>query len=143
MIEEEHKILEEKKHKIETEYIEKKKYYESEFKECISKGGLLQEEQQDCYKRKHQNLDNIEIKKRKQIEEAQKHFDEQTALQCSICWDQMGCMDDIKVLPCLHEFHYKCIQDMIKLNPMYNICPICRGICDFNPDDRKIDLQSV
>ena len=120
-----------------------KEYYENEFNECISKDGLSREEQQDCYKRRHQNLANIEIIKRKKIKEAQNHFDEQTALQCSICWDQMGCMDDIKVLPCLHEFHYKCIQDMIKLNPMSYSCPICRNICNFNSDDPKINLQSV
>ena len=140
MIEEERKVLEEKKHRIETEYIEKKKYYESEFKECISKGVLSQEEQQDCYKRKHQNLAKIETEKSKETEEAQKYFDEQIALQCSICLEEMDCEDDIKVLPCLHEFHKQCIQDVVENNPMSYRCPLCRKPCNI---DYPINLEST
>ena len=66
-MEEERKILEKKQYKIETEYENMKKYHENKFKECISKDGLSQEEQQDCYKRKHQNLAKIETEKSKEI----------------------------------------------------------------------------
>ena len=141
MIEEERKVLEEKKHRIETEYIEKKNYYESEFKECISKGLLSQEEQQDCYLRKNHNLDLIKIKKNKELEEAQNYFDEQIALQCSICLEEMDCADDIKVLPCLHEFHYQCVQDVFENTPMSYRCPLCRKPCNIDLED-PINLES-
>ena len=140
-MEEEHKILEEKQYKIETEYNEMKKYYENKFKECISKGGLSLEEEQDCHVKKHHYLDLIKIKKSKQMEEAQKYFDEQIALQCSICLDEMDCTDDIKVLSCLHEFHDKCIQDVIERNPTSYRCPLCRRPCNIEED--PINLQST
>ena len=76
------------------------------------------------------------------MEEAQKYFDEQIALQCSICLDEMDCMDDIEVLPCLHEFHYKCIQDMIERNPMSYRCPMCRRPCNIDLED-PINLEST
>ena len=79
-MEDERKILEEKKQRIETEYIDKKNSYEKEFNKCITKNGLSKEEQQNCYKRKHQNLDKIEIERNKQMEEAQNYFKEQSAL---------------------------------------------------------------
>ena len=77
------------------------------------------------------------------MEEAQNHFKEQSALQCSICLDDMGCTDNIKVLPCLHEFHYKCIHDVIKSDPISYRCPICRRTCNYNPDDPIDNLQSM
>ena len=136
-MEDEHKILEEKKQRIETEYIDKKNNYEKEFNECITKNGLSQEEQQNCYKRKHQNLAKIETEKSKEMEEAQKYFDEQIALQCSICLEELDSEDDIKVLPCLHEFHNKCIQDMIEKR-----CPLCRKDCNIKLKD-PINLEST
>ena len=135
-MEEERKVLEEKQYKIETKYNKMKEYYENEFNECISKDGLSQEEQQDCYKRKHQNLDEVETEKSKLMEEAQKYFDEQIALQCSICLEELDSEDDIKVLPCLHEFHNKCIQDMIEKR-----CPLCRKDCNIKLKD-PINLES-
>ena len=142
-MEDEHKILEEKKQRIETEYIDKKNNYEKEFNKCITKNGLSQEEQQNCYRKKHQNLDKIKIERSKQMEEAQNHFKEQSALQCSICLDDMGCTDNIKVLPCLHEFHYKCIHDVIKSDPISYRCPICRRTCNFLAMDPIDNLQSM
>ena len=139
-MEEERKILEEKQYNIETEYENMKNYHEKKFKECISKDGLSQEEQQDCYKRKHQNLAKIETEKSKEMEEAQKYFDEQIALQCSICLEDMDCADEIKVLPCLHEFHKQCIQDVVENNPMSYRCPLCRKPCNI---DYPINLEST
>ena len=77
------------------------------------------------------------------MEEAQNHFKEQSALQCSICLDDMGCTDNIKVLPCLHEFHYKCIHDVIKSDPISYRCPICRRTCNFLAMDPIDNLQSM
>ena len=76
------------------------------------------------------------------MEEAQNHFKEQSALQCSICLDDMGCTDNIKVLPCLHEFHNKCIQDVIKNNPKSYRCPLCRKDCNID-SERPINLEST
>ena len=137
-MEEERKILEEKQYNIETEYENMKKYHENKFNECISNDGLSQEEQQDCYLRKNHNLDLIKIKKNKELEEAQNYFDEQIALKCSICLEEMDCEDDIKVLPCLHEFHYQCMQDVYET--MSYRCPLCRKPCNI---DYPINLEST
>ena len=141
-MEEERKILEEKQYKIETEYENMKKHYENKFNECISKDGLSQEEQKGCYLKKNHNLDLIKIKKNKELEEAQKCFDEQISLKCSICLEEMDCADDIKVLPCLHEFHNKCIQHVIENNPMSYKCPLCRKDCNIDLE-HPIDLEST
>ena len=137
-MEEERKILEKKQYNIETEYENMKKYHENKFNECISKDGLSQEEQQDCYVRKNHYLDLITIKRNKEMEEAQKHFDEQIALQCSICLEEMDSVKTIKVLPCLHEFHNKCIQDMIEKR-----CPLCRKDCNIDLKKDPINLEST
>ena len=139
-MEEERKILEEKQYKIETEYENMKKHHENKFNECISKDGLSQEEQQDCYLRKNHYLNLITIKRNKEMEEAQKHFDEQIVLQCSICLEEMDCAEDIKVLPCLHEFHYQCMEDVYET--MSYRCPLCRKPCNIDLED-PINLEST
>lgn len=44
---------------------------------------------------------------------------------CVICRETMGLDEDIRVLPCGHEYHYKCIAQWISQN---NKCCVCQGI---------------
>ena len=143
-MEEERKILEKEQYRIEAEYEGSKKLYESELNECISKDGLSQEEQQDCYVWNQHWLDTNQYRRDKQMETAQKHFDEQIAFQCSICKKEMDCADNITVLlPCLHEFHTKCLQDFNENNPWRsNQCPFCWRRC-YLEDPIDLNLEST
>jgi len=44
---------------------------------------------------------------------------------CTVCQDEMDAeAEDIRVLPCGHEFHFKCISDWLKQR---NTCCVCNG----------------
>ncbi|KNA06296.1 hypothetical protein SOVF_182210 [Spinacia oleracea] len=48
--------------------------------------------------------------------------------QCYICLLEYEEGDDVRILPCHHEFHKKCIDKWLK--EIHRVCPLCRGdIC--------------
>ncbi|XP_076941172.1 uncharacterized protein LOC143610630 [Bidens hawaiensis] len=53
-----------------------------------------------------------------------KHLNEEEA-QCYICLVEYEDGDEVRVLPCHHEFHRLCIDKWLK--EIHRICPLCRG----------------
>ncbi|XP_021736031.1 probable E3 ubiquitin-protein ligase RHG1A isoform X1 [Chenopodium quinoa] len=48
--------------------------------------------------------------------------------QCYICLLEYEEGDDMRILPCHHEFHKKCVDKWLK--EIHRVCPLCRGdIC--------------
>ncbi|XP_022136818.1 uncharacterized protein LOC111008422 isoform X2 [Momordica charantia] len=68
----------------------------------------------------------------------QKHQSEEVA-QCYICLVEYEEGDNMRVLPCHHEFHASCVDKWLK--EIHRVCPLCRGdICsrsDALSDDVK------
>ena len=89
--EEEQKLLEEKQKKLKTEHESNIKNVETEFKNCMSKPDISYNEQQDCYTRKHQNLNDLNARYKEDFEEAENHFKQQTDFTCSICLEKLDC----------------------------------------------------
>ena len=89
--EEEQKLLEGKQKKLKTEHEINVKNVEDEFKKCMSKPDISYNEQQDCYTRKHQSLDDLNTKYKKDLTEVEDHFKKQTNIMCSICLDNIDC----------------------------------------------------
>ncbi|XP_024996842.1 uncharacterized protein LOC112529710 isoform X2 [Cynara cardunculus var. scolymus] len=59
------------------------------------------------------------------------HLTEEDA-QCYICLVEYEDGDEVRVLPCHHEFHRLCIDKWLK--EIHRICPLCRGdICKSGP----------
>eukprot|EP00429_Kryptoperidinium_foliaceum_P095590 CAMPEP_0176247718 /NCGR_PEP_ID=MMETSP0121_2-20121125/33098_1 /TAXON_ID=160619 /ORGANISM="Kryptoperidinium foliaceum, Strain CCMP 1326" /LENGTH=262 /DNA_ID=CAMNT_0017587379 /DNA_START=84 /DNA_END=872 /DNA_ORIENTATION=- len=48
-----------------------------------------------------------------------------TGARCVICQDEMTSDEDVRVLPCAHEYHFKCIAEWISQN---NSCCVCQGL---------------
>ena len=42
---------------------------------------------------------------------------------CSVCYDQYCKNEIIRILPCKHFFHYRCLKPWFKKS---NLCPVCR-----------------
>ncbi|KAJ2939949.1 hypothetical protein O0L34_g6654 [Tuta absoluta] len=52
----------------------------------------------------------------------QTHQGEQTS--CVVCMCEFEARQTLRVLPCAHEFHAKCVDKWLRTN---RTCPICRG----------------
>ncbi|XP_066328755.1 uncharacterized protein [Miscanthus floridulus] len=49
--------------------------------------------------------------------------------QCHICLTEYEDGDQIRTLPCKHEFHLRCVDKWLK--EIYRVCPLCRGdVCE-------------
>ncbi|KAL8244641.1 hypothetical protein R6Q59_010899 [Mikania micrantha] len=53
----------------------------------------------------------------------QKHFNQEEP-QCNICLVEYEDGDEVRILPCHHEFHKSCIDQWLK--NVHRICPVCR-----------------
>ncbi|XP_076906215.1 uncharacterized protein LOC143562226 [Bidens hawaiensis] len=60
----------------------------------------------------------------KRYRKLSKHLNEDDA-QCYICLVEYEDGDEVRVLPCHHEFHRSCIDKWLK--EIHRICPLCRG----------------
>ena len=90
-LEEEQRLLEEKQKKLKTEHKTNVKNVEKEYQKCISKTNISYYEQQDCYTRKHQDLNDLNARYKEDFEEAENHFKQQTDFACSICLEKLDC----------------------------------------------------
>ncbi|KAL6633370.1 hypothetical protein ACP70R_026041 [Stipagrostis hirtigluma subsp. patula] len=49
--------------------------------------------------------------------------------QCHICLTEYDDGDQIRTLPCKHEFHLQCVDKWLK--EVHRVCPLCRGdVCE-------------
>jgi hypothetical protein len=56
-------------------------------------------------------------------EKADDRIDEEEAPSCAICMQEYKIDEEIRTLPCKHEFHCECVDKWL---PMKKICPLCR-----------------
>lgn len=45
--------------------------------------------------------------------------------RCHICLGEYEEGDQIRILPCQHEFHMSCVDKWLK--EIHGVCPLCRG----------------
>merc|ERR1719438_365644 len=57
-------------------------------------------------------------------EEGDSSPSDQTQTVCVVCMSDFETRQVVRVLPCSHEFHAKCVDKWLKTN---RTCPICRG----------------
>ncbi|KAL2576716.1 hypothetical protein AAZX31_16G098100 [Glycine max] len=68
------------------------------------------------------------------------HKHQEDAAQCYICLVEYEDGDNMRVLPCHHEFHRTCIDKWLK--EIHRVCPLCRGdicISDSTPTENSSD----
>ena len=46
---------------------------------------------------------------------------------CNVCLEEFQKGDQLRILPCFHKFHVKCIDKWLKQS---KFCPTCRHICN-------------
>ncbi|KAK7386837.1 hypothetical protein VNO78_27175 [Psophocarpus tetragonolobus] len=66
------------------------------------------------------------------------HKHQEDAAQCYICLVEYEDGDNMRVLPCHHEFHRTCIDKWLK--EIHRVCPLCRGdicISDSTPTENS------
>lgn len=67
------------------------------------------------------SLSKNEIKSLPTVNITQEHIE--SGLQCTICIDNLNLGEKVKLLPCNHYYHEKCITPWLKKQA---ICPNCR-----------------
>ena len=60
--------------------------------------------------------------------------------ECSICLCKYKITDILKILPCQHGFHKKCIKKWLS-NDEHNKCPLCNFDIKAEVNKRKADLE--
>lgn len=62
-------------------------------------------------------------------------------LQCHICLVDYEDGDQIRVLPCQHEYHKACVDKWLK--EVHRVCPLCRGdVCDMKPLETSVQIAA-
>ncbi|KAK7388556.1 hypothetical protein VNO78_23375 [Psophocarpus tetragonolobus] len=67
-------------------------------------------------------VDSFPLKSHKKVDVADGGND---AEQCYICLAEYEEGDQIRVLPCFHEYHMSCVDKWLK--EIHGVCPLCRG----------------
>ncbi|AQK75834.1 uncharacterized isoform X4 [Zea mays] len=71
-------------------------------------------------------VDSLPCKSYKKLETPQCSDDME---QCHICLTEYEDGDQIRTLPCKHEFHLQCVDKWLK--EIHRVCPLCRGdVCE-------------
>ena len=64
------------------------------------------------------------------------------AVQCHICLVEYEDGDQIRILPCQHEYHKACVDQWLK--QVHRVCPLCRGdVCDLKPAETSVETAPV
>jgi hypothetical protein len=69
----------------------------------------------------------LQNKEKRMIERFSKHVDTNVVKakrECIICLDAFKLGDKRTLLPCTHDFHFKCINKWLETN---NTCPVCKN----------------
>jgi hypothetical protein len=69
----------------------------------------------------------LQDKEKRMIERFSKHVDVNVVKakrECIICLDAFQLGDKRALLPCTHDFHFKCINKWLETN---NTCPVCKN----------------
>ena len=95
----------------------------------------------------YQNVDYLKLKKQfiKELDEFQyknkDKFDSSLVeSECSICLCKYKITDILKILPCSHPFHKKCIKKWLS-NEDHNKCPLCNRDIKSEVLKRKAELE--
>ena len=56
---------------------------------------------------------------------------------CAICLDDYLECDKLRILPCSHSYHYKCIDPL--LHEDQPVCPLCRSKVKLTREDQRMD----
>ncbi|NP_001183423.1 putative RING zinc finger domain superfamily protein [Zea mays] len=71
-------------------------------------------------------VNSLPCKSYKKLEAPQRSDDME---QCHICLTEYEDGDQIRILPCKHEFHLQCVDKWLK--EIHRVCPLCRGdVCE-------------
>lgn len=66
-------------------------------------------------------------------------------MKCSICICKIRNIEDLYITPCKHNFHKKCMDDLILFNIQNKLdilCPNCRNVLSFNTiPPQHIEIQ--
>ncbi|KAK7265157.1 hypothetical protein RJT34_32773 [Clitoria ternatea] len=84
-------------------------------------------------------VDSFPLKSHKKVDAADGGND---AEQCYICLAEYEEGDQIRVLPCNHEYHMSCVDKWLK--EIHGVCPLCRGnVCGgFTESSTHSEVQS-
>ncbi|KAJ1382376.1 Zinc finger, RING-type [Sesbania bispinosa] len=84
-------------------------------------------------------VDSFPLKSHKKVDAADGGND---AEQCYICLAEYEEGDQIRVLPCNHEYHMSCVDKWLK--EIHGVCPLCRGnVCGgFTESSSHSEVQS-
>ncbi|CAJ1944729.1 unnamed protein product [Sphenostylis stenocarpa] len=84
-------------------------------------------------------VDSFPLKSHKKVDVADGGND---AEQCYICLAEYEEGDQIRVLPCFHEYHMSCVDKWLK--EIHGVCPLCRGnVCGgFTESSSNSEVQS-
>ncbi|KAK7329997.1 hypothetical protein VNO77_24181 [Canavalia gladiata] len=84
-------------------------------------------------------VDSFPLKSHKKVDVADGGNDTE---QCYICLAEYEEGDQIRVLPCKHEYHMSCVDKWLK--EIHGVCPLCRGnVCGgFTESSAHSEVQS-
>ncbi|TKY54754.1 Receptor-likey region, transmembrane domain- and RING domain-containing protein 4 [Spatholobus suberectus] len=84
-------------------------------------------------------VDSFPLKSHKKVDVADGGNDSE---QCYICLAEYEEGDQIRVLPCFHEYHMSCVDKWLK--EIHGVCPLCRGnVCGgFTESSAHSEMQS-
>ena len=57
---------------------------------------------------------------------------------CSICKERYEGSEEIKILPCMHQFHCECVDNWLRLK---TTCPVCKMDAFAPHDDGQLGVQ--
>ncbi|XP_061350829.1 uncharacterized protein LOC133295920 isoform X2 [Gastrolobium bilobum] len=85
-------------------------------------------------------VDSLPLKSHKKVDVADGGNDADE--QCYICLAEYEEGDQIRVLPCNHEYHMSCVDKWLK--EIHGVCPLCRGnVCGgFTESSADSEVQS-
>ena len=69
------------------------------------------------------NLVESKLMNKNELKQLKKKRIGKSSSQCIVCYEQYASGEVIRILPCGHFFHYKCLKPWFKKS---SLCPLCR-----------------